>query len=307
VWQRCYSKNDALSILVIGGFTNDLIGSGALRVGGPAYYITTTLMQLDEAPAVITNSYKLLDVVNHAFMCNKVYAPKSDGVFVFEIRESNGSRKLRLARRGPSINNLVEELISKWADSSIKFDVAIVSPVFNEVSSEVVAKLGGIADYIVVDIQGFVRKCSDRYCTVIVDERRFYDLVNVLAGSVNVIRGELHEFPEECRGLKISKCVAGLVDVVQTSGPGNMYVYLSKLGKTIKLRPLPGIEGSNIGAGDVFTGVLAYFMGRGMDLLSSCARASVAAGLRVGRPGKLWFTLSELEALSHKILRHINS
>jgi len=257
-------------------------------------------------PTVITNSYELLNVVKHTYINKRVYAPKDGAVFIFEIEEAEGSRELRLVKKAPSVDPLIRDLIDKWVSSNVRFNVAIVSPVFNEVSCEVVAELKRVADYIVVDIQGFVRKCeNDQCCKVVVDEQRFYRLMRILAGSVNLIRGELLELPKECRGANIRNCISGSVDVVQTNGPGDMYVYLSELDRVAKLRPLPGIEGSSIGAGDVFTGVLAYFIARGFDLLSSCARAAIAAGLKVARAKVPWFTLPEVEMLSHKVLKHI--
>ena len=296
------------SMLVIGALTND-ITSNKVSIGGPAYFITYSLACLDLMPTVITNSYELLDVIKHiciSKISRCVYAPKDGTVFIFEIKEAGRSRELRLIKKAPSIDPLIRELIDKWVSSDVRFSVAIVSPVFNEVSGEVVAELKRIADYIVVDIQGFVRKCEDgQCCRIAVDEQRFYRLMRILAGSVNLIRGELLEFPRECRGDNIRNCILGSVDVVQTNGPSDMYVYLSELDRVAKLRPLPGIEGSSIGAGDIFTGVLAYFIARGFDLLSSCARAAVAAGLKVGRSRGPWFTLPELEMLSHKVLKHI--
>ena len=296
-----------MNILVIGGLTIDLVGGSTERIGGPAYYITATLVQLDEAPVVITNSCKLLEVLRHPYMYERVFAPRNDGLFVFEIRENSGFRELRLVERGPNINYLIEELISAWVRNDTRFDAAIVSPVFNEVTPEIVGRLNSIADRVIIDIQGFVRRCGGRYCTVVTDEEQFYELLEALGSSVNVVRGEIHEFPRRCRGSKVSECVNGVFDVIQTCGPGSMYVYLGESGKTFVLNPLPGINGSSIGAGDIFTSVLAYFLSRGLDLLSSCARASVAAGLKVSRPGKPWFTLPELELLSHKILRNIRS
>ena len=293
------------SILVIGALTNDIV-SNKVRIGGPAYFITSSLAYLDAVPTVITNSYELLNVIRLTCVNKYVYAPKDGTVFVFEIKEVGELRELRLIKRAPTIDPLIRDLISKWVSSNVKFSVAIVSPVFNEVSDEVVAELKRVADYVVVDMQGFVRRCENsQCCRVVADEERFYRLVRNLAGSVNLIRGEILEFPKECRGGNIRGCISGSVDVIQTNGPGDIYVFLSELDRVVKLSPLPGIEGSSIGAGDIFTGVLAYFIARGADLLSSCARAAVAAGLKVGRAKAPWFTLPELEILSHKVLKRI--
>ena len=292
-------------MLVIGALTIDII-SNKVSIGGPAYFITLSLAYLDLMPTVITNSYELLSVIKQARIGKRVYAPRDGTVFIFEIEEAGRSRELRLVKKAPSVDSLIRNLINEWVSSNVRFNVAIVSPVFNEVSCEVVAELKRVADYIVVDIQGFVRKCEgDQRCKVVVDEQQFYRLMRILTGSVNLIRGELLEFPKECRGANIRSCISGTVDVVQTNGSGDMYVYLSELDKVTKLRPLPGIEGSSIGAGDVFTGVLAYFIAKGFDLLSSCARAAIAAGLKVARAKVPWFTLPELEMLSHKVLKRI--
>lgn len=293
------------NLLVIGAFTNDILPSG-VSIGGSAYFIANSLAHLDSMLTIITNSYELMKVVKYAAYVSCVYAPKYGSVFVFEIRESEESRKLKLIRKASSIDSLITDLINEWIDNGTRFRVAIVSPVFNEVSSEVVTELKKVADYVIVDIQGFVRECeSGNSCKIVVNEQRFYELISIFSNSVDLIRGELLEFPKECRGDSIRKCVPGSVDVVQTNGPNDMYIYLGKLGKVARLHPLPGIEGSSVGAGDVFTGVLAYFIAKGFDLLNSCARAAVAAGLKVGRAKVPWFTLPELEVLSHKVLKHI--
>ena len=280
------------NVLIIAGTTIDYI-NGNRRIGGSAYYMGAALAHFNVKPKIITNSCILM---NHLKGVAEVICPNNGDEIVFELTLlEDGTRKLKL--KHPARIPVSELLPHYLTKESV---VTVLSPVNSELSMDVIDSLIMRSSLSVIDVQGFVRKVDD-HGWVTNDLELFHELASRVRGLNVVIRGEVSEFPEECRAEGLAACAKEYkVILVQTSGPGPIY-YSRPSGDFCVMRPLNGVEGVAVGSGDVFTAVLAYsLLDKGLD--DAVATASVAATLKTLRDKPPWFNGLELMILKQKVL-----
>jgi len=286
--------------LVIGGTSSDIINEKR-RLGGSAYYASLALIHLNVKPTTITNS----PILNKVFGGSaKILTPPNGSEIIYKIRENRGNRELKLI--SPAPKNLLRPLEEYVSNNFLRVDGVIISPIAHEIGVRDLRKLMDYLEVIAVgiDIQGFVRSFGEDG-SVKISYEGFHNLINSFNcfGKKCFLKGDINEFPPSCRGVNIRNCVREGFEgiIIQTNAKYSLHVYDSISKEFFTLRPLPGINGDEVGTGDVFTAVLTYFLTRDESLIQAVAKASVAGGLKAARPNPPWFTLHELEVLEEKV------
>lgn len=270
--------------------TKDIV-LGDVRPGGPAYYSSIALYLLGHT------DFRVLTTVSLTYSSIRKLGidvvPVGYGETVFNLKVDDG-RVLTLVERAYMNPKLVVENL---ASTNV-----LISLTAGELEPDVLKHVVS-GRRVVVDIQGFVRRVDAN--GIIVNDYSGFWVLGGLKGKELVLRGEVSEFPPECRGVNIVRCATELgASLILTSASGPTYFALSNgFGGTLK--PPQGVAGDSIGSGDVFTAVLAYnYLTLGEDFIESIAKAAVAATLKL-RSRFPWYTITEVEAMSEKVLRTI--
>ena len=285
-------------VLLVAGTTKDYV-NGKLRIGGSAYYALTALSHIDVETIVLTNSTFLRRV------CGKrgrhiIITPNPGFDIIYEITlpGESGERDLRLRSKVRAFS----DLISNVTKSGILDDVksALISPVAQEIKVNDVILIAKYVPHVIVDIQGLVRM-FDAEGRVWIDHNLSREVIRKLRNENLVIRGEISEFPPECRGPALVNCIeGGRARAVQTMGEGPIYLAYPD-GRLCIANALDHAYGDDIGAGDVFSSIVALHL-HSHELRYAVAAGTAASFLRIARSRIPWFSHKELYVLSKKVL-----
>ncbi len=285
-------------VLLVAGTTKDYV-NGRLRIGGSAYYALTALSHIDVEAIVLTNSSFLRRICGkrgrHVIITPN---PEFDIIYEITLPGESGERNLRLRSEVKAFSDLISRVIDDGVLDGVKS--ALISPVAQEITVNDVVLIAKHVPYVIVDIQGLVRM-FDREGRVWVDYNLSREVIRKLRNEDIVIRGEISEFPPECRGPALVRCVeGGKARAVQTMGKGPIYVAYPD-GRLCIANALDHAYGDDIGAGDVFSSIIALHL-HNHNLKYAVAAGTAASFLRIARSRIPWFSRRELYVLSKKVL-----
>ncbi|GEM_PF-565375 len=288
----------AKKVLLIAGTTQDIVnGSLNPRIGGSAYYALTALTHIDVHATVVTNTSYIRRVCGR-YGHHRILTPSPEFNIVYEISLRDGAdRELRLRSELRTMSAKIEELINDGLGS---FDAVLISPVAREITARDVARVAEEFENVVVDIQGLVR-AFDSDGRMWIDHNLSRDVIRRLRDYDIVIRGEISEFPPECWGPSLIRCVEGhRAKAIQTMGEGPIYIAYPD-GRVFMTNALSHAHGDDIGAGDVFSSILTTYLPKG-TLREAVAVATAASFLKIVRSRIPWFSLHEVLVISEKVL-----
>jgi len=277
-------------VVVISSFTIDEI-DGEVFIGGPAYYSSLALAHLGESVVVVSPAENVheefMNYLGFKLITVNGLTP------IFNLRYVDGGRReVRLKRKGAVIE-LSPKVLNLLRDS-----LTIVNPVYRELSIDTLRVIRKHSGIIALDVQGFIRKVNSGEVVKIAWSDIIYELLSI----ADIVHADLSEIPtyssmrEACKALsKFSKSI-----VIVSSGEKGLVASVN--GELYYIPALPGIEGNATGTGDILLAISSYEIMRGEDPLRAIAKGAVAAGLRVSRDRLPWFTRSEIEVLSIKLL-----
>ncbi len=278
--------------VVVGGTSLDVV-DGDVRVGGSAYYSSKALEILGVPLIVVSNS----SLLKNYLPPDSSLTPKAGGTpIVYALSYSGGSRNLQLLRSSRiEVPENLHELLKGFRY------FLVISPIAGEVGSEALRKLIRVAENaeaVGVDLQGFVRVPGEGG-KVLRDPARALPLMRLLGlqESPTIFKGERGEVPEADACWLFGGDGGKYLVITDRSRP----VEVVSCGMKCSFNPLPGIEGDETGAGDVFLSVATYGFSLGEDVRTTLAEAAVAAGMKVMRPRPPWFTWSEVLVLRDKV------
>ena len=269
-------------IYIISSFTHDIIisrDSEKESLGGPAYYSGYTLEMLNADYKIITSIDGFTkDLLKRSYenLFNKiVYESSCDKSFIFIHRYENDLRRSYLLKRGCDIN--IKDLFFE------KSSKIIISPVFNEISKELVRKIVENNFFVALDLQGFVRRLGPENLVINV----FNDETKDLLRDVRII----HASNEEIKDL--SKDPVEASKILMRLSEGDMIIIsMGRRGSIVNIKDLgvfhvssyrKGVDGDETGCGDIFLASIVYYLSEEKDPLEAVSLASVVAGLRVAR------------------------
>ncbi len=284
-------------VLLIAGTTKDYVNN-VLRIGGSAFYALTSLTHLGVEATVITNTSYLMKVCRR-YGLHKIITPNPEFNIVYEITLPKGMGERDLRLKTP-VRTLSEKVMDVLNDDSEDADAVLISPVAQEVTISDILAVVNRYDNVVVDIQGIVRR-FDSEGRMSIDPGVSREVISKLRRYDLIIRGEISEFPPECRGPALVKCVEGFrAKAIQTMGEGPIYIAYPD-GKLCIANALSHAYGDDIGAGDVFSSVLVAYL-PSHDLLEAVAVATAASFLRIARSRLPWFSPHEIRVIGEKVL-----
>ncbi len=284
-----------LEVLIVSSFTLDLLDSSKLCIGGPAYYSSLALLHYDCKNLTVIAPAD--DVhVRFANSVNINLIRVATDVPVFQLTYlSNGARKIKLVKRVRKIR--IPKAILDLLDNSL----VIVSPVYREVSIDLLKELRSKARFLALDIQGLVRKSNERGEVSI----SWYDDVVKALELADFVHADLSEvvgFTDMAgASLYLSRYCRGIVTV--SNGEKGLVAIVN--GEPYYVPALPGIRGESTGTGDIFLAIASYELFLGEDPLTAIAKGAIAAGLKVSRVKTPWFSRFEVNVLTSKLLRGI--
>lgn len=267
--------------------TKDVI-NGYVTPGGPAYYSSLALLFMGFNDFIVVTNEGITSSYLRKFGVNTVSSGVGETVFEFRI---DGGRTLKLINLGFMNVDRVLDCIS---------DCVVISLTLGEIPLNTIKDLVK-GRRVVIDVQGFVRSVGSDGL-VFNDHYSFSELATLECEEL-VLRGELYEFPNECRGINVPKCVSKFnASIIITGGSGPTY-FSSIDGVLGIIQPPEFIYGNTIGTGDVFTAVFAYnYLILGKSFEEAVALATSAASLRI-RDLFPWYTINEVRSLGEKLLR----
>ncbi|RLG87935.1 MAG: hypothetical protein DRO15_03965 [Thermoprotei archaeon] len=284
-------RKNRSTIAIIGSFTIDNIENRKV-IGGSAYYCLMALKHFYDdqimliAPAQRVHIDLLKDMgIKLITVSNEV--PVFELVYIDEI-----NRKVKLLKKGAVIKVDSEVL------SMLRNSLAIISPVYKEVSLETIYDIRSVATTLALDIQGFVREANN-YGEIII--RWNNELVQALR-IVDIVHADLSEVPMYRSALSavkfLSKYSKGIV-IVSMGAHGLIASFNQEI---MYIPALPGIQGDATGTGDILLSIAAYEFYKGEDWKRAIAKGAAAAGLRVSRGRIPWFNYYEIEVLSDNLI-----
>lgn len=287
-----------MKILVVGNTTADYIfNSSSVRIGGPPYYIVAALRHIDITPTVLTSIgsdyFRFIKTLSK--FANDIAIVKCNTTTTFEIYLKDGGRVLKLKERGCKLDKALNKLLA-----SSQWDLAIVSTVYDELGFESVFALRKHVNVLAFDIQGFSRRVIDNGRIVsIVD-----NTINKIIREADIVHAGIDDVKDICPSEERVKCLRESLSLPKialtvTEGKSGAYLVLRD-GSIYSIEALKNIEGNDVGAGDIFTAIMAVSYVLGDDIFTATRKASVAAALKVSRDAFPWFTSSELETISYK-------
>ncbi len=124
-------------------------------IGGPTCYSGLTIKSLSHDVSLITKigtDFEYKDVLSKKGLIISDNCISGKPTTRFKIIIDGSERKLFLLARCADITA---------DDVDVDVDACIISPIINEVSSDVISKVSKLANFVFVDPQGFVRKVRD--------------------------------------------------------------------------------------------------------------------------------------------------
>lgn len=233
-------------VAVYSADTIDVIG-GAERPGGPRFYAE--------------RAARLLPGLRVARGCD------SDPPAVF-VHEEQGGRRLSRLLRAPG------PCRPRWPLCG----AALLSPVYWELAPSLAEEAARSHRVVVVDLQGFVR--VPRGDGLLETDARLLGLLARALPAAVLYRASFEDLGYRAWGLELMDASLGDAARIVTMGAlGAIYAAGGEAGACVLEGGDPGRP--SIGAGDVFSAALAYFVLKGVGLGEAVCRAARVAGLHV--------------------------
>lgn len=283
--------------LVVGSTTIDVVRD-ATRVGGSTYYCGLTLSKhlRDETHVLTSIDKRSSNLVRKTFSEAGVHLHTVECARIPQFSIKDGKAVDVVA--GECV---IPADIARGVIESVKPDIVLITPVYNEVVIDDYIKLLEGVEWVKVkslDIQGLVRvvasggiKCAWR------------DEILKLMSVVNLTHGHIKEFcftDDEVTVVSALASNEGLRNSVVAVSMDSRGLYLVTRGECYRVPSLQVMEVDEVGAGDVFTAVASHYMAVERDLQRAIVKGVIAASLKVSRATGNWFTVEELtERLSH--------
>ena len=151
-------------------------------IGGPTCYSGLTIKSLSHDVSLITKigtDFEYKDVLSKKGLIIDDNCISDKPTTRFKIIIDGSERKLFLLARCADITAV---------DVDVDVDACIISPIINEVSSDVISKVSKLANFVFVDPQGFVRKVRDDGSCYI--DKTTVDFSKLNADAIKVDREE---------------------------------------------------------------------------------------------------------------------
>ncbi len=281
---------------IVGNLTLDVIGENKNpKPGGPGLYAGLAAIHLGYPVRIISSigidyPSSFLEKLRNLNIDLKLNITKGKTT-TFKLIYQGGEREVILLEPGPKI---IYDLIE---DSE---GLILVSPVYREVSIELVKELKKKSIILGIDLQGFVRRVRNGG----VIEFVWDDLCEEVIKYADVI----HIEESEARGLnedplEVTKYISKKCECVVSVTMGDKGSYLAHE-NNIYYVPVPKVYVGNLtGVGDVFTAILILRYYETKNAIEAVKWATIAAGLKVMRSNSInWFTRSEVELLADNVM-----
>jgi len=266
-------------ISVIGNPTLDTIiisDSKTQKVGGPPSYIDAALKNTGI-------EYKIVGKVGkefpNALYKNPITVDKPTTQFVLKYRE--GGRDLE--------NPVVCESI--YPSDIVESKISLVSMVSGEVLPETLEEIIKKSGFVIVDIQGFIRKVeSGKVMMVDIKETAYSDVIK----KVDIIKAS----EEESKFLDIDDLRNSLT-VIITKGRDGCEIITKDNVMVIPTRPEEEIDPT--GAGDMFIGGLGLALSNDYNLEDACSVANKFGAFAVKVKGVPEVSIDEINRIFYAV------
>ncbi|ANF22033.1 carbohydrate kinase [Thermococcus piezophilus] len=270
-----------MKCLLVGYLTADIIAKGSTnerRIGGGAYYSALALAKFCEVEILTSVGRDFpgewLDGLRERGI--KVKAIPSEKSTTYELRYSDGNtRTLRLLGRAEPITEV----------SPNRYDIVVLNPVANEIPPETVEAFKERTDFLVADVQGFIRAPQ-------IGEVKLISIDASFLKGIKVLHADISEIPY------LKSLQPKDVEVLLASnGPEPGRAYLR--GKEYIYRPAKFDVEESTGAGDVFLASFSYFY-KSCPFIQALKRANAFTGLFLERRS-FDFSMEEVDELARRV------
>ncbi|MHA1910575.1 MAG: PfkB family carbohydrate kinase [Candidatus Kariarchaeaceae archaeon] len=291
--------------LLIGHITVDELGEARiLEVGGPPNYFLTSLAFLKIDPVIWTyvdpeypnpNTHSnYIEQLKRFLNPTKCHFYDSDDTTTFIISDADkeGKRNFKILAKADNYPDTVPvEMQNDW-------DFILVSPVINEVPLKLLKELQTLTEFLLVDIQGFLRyekskgEITRRIDSDLLEGLKDCQVIKFSLREAEFLCNELSdkELDEEITQydmLKILRTFFPEPILIITSGDDGAYV-LEKSSCWHVPAPVNAKFVDETGAGDVFLAAIAASCARGKTLIDSVAIGCAISSLSVSFRGAFW-------------------
>ena len=282
---------------IIGNLTLDIIDeSKTVKPGGPGLYAGLAALHLGYPVRIVSSigtdyPMEFLEKLKNLGIDLRIKMVQGRTT-TFKLIYEGDRRKVILLESGPEIPyELIEDIDKKF--------IALVSPVYKEVSLDFIKKLKKKTILLGIDFQGFVRKArSDGVVEYTWDE---------VCDEVSRYADFIHIEESEAQGLNTDPLRIALYLTDRCKCPvsvtmGERGSYLAFLDEVYYI-PVPRVySGNPTGVGDIFTAIFLLRYYETDDFIDASRWATIAAGLKVLRSyDGNWFSRSEVELLSGNV------
>ncbi len=220
-----------------------------VRIGGPTYYAGLTIKQFGLNLALMTKvgydfKYTYLPIDNR-------YRVDDAPTTRFRLFINNYSRKLFLLARCKDIET----------DDIVDTDCCIISPIINEISTNVFKHIIKRSSIRLLDPQGFVRVVRNNECFI---ERREIDIQEI--DIIKVDENEAYALTG-LYGIDALKKLKSKISIL-TNKDKSLMLYNDKL-YSIEFEPIKSIDSTGIG--DIFMGIYALYYAKDRDPILALA------------------------------------
>lgn len=230
-----------MKCLIVGHLVRDILitGSGTEhRIGGGAYYSAMALSRFCEV--------EVLTSVGEDFPESWLEELKKAGIVLHTVpSESSTSYRLRYLdgnTRELSLLSVAERITEVPRGN---YDIIILNPVAGEITPETVALAKRRGDFVVADVQGFIRLPRPGKLKLTEIDGGIFNGLNVLHADVSEVQFVRNLDPNKMEALIISNGA----DAGQAWFKGRKYSYI----------PAKVVVEESTGAGDVFLAAFSYF------------------------------------------------
>ncbi len=255
------------NVLLVGNPSFDEIvfdGEVIHRVGGGIYYSLKVLRKiplLDIDIITSTDPYTFIKLSSLTGI-HRINVYPSKTAFYYKLIYRNGDRSLYLLEKS---NKLIESFI----DSRI-YDLAIVTPIYNEVMSSLLKKVWMQSEIVAIDIQGFIRERDYSGRIHYTCNPDLYDLIDY----ADIIHMNIDEaiYFIKCLGLKSLEELVAYDELlfIITDSWRPFYIIFDK--QILMIKPIR-VQGDETGAGDTYLSAFSiyYYLLRDITLAAKYA------------------------------------
>lgn len=294
-------------IIIIGGITRDVNiveKSRWIGFGGGITYISYVLANLGINIGLVSHlDTKYFDDYVETFgkfkdkICFKGIKRVKDAIIKFENKYINDHR-IQYAYSSMykiGVNDLPHEYL--------RSKIAVITPVLNEISTNIINFLKSKGLTIIVDIQGFVRKLGKS--NIVIHKR----MPRLPYNNIDMVKGSLEEVLLLANDKKLTRdhlkniAVKGPSVLVITYGHRGSYIYLdNKKDLLYYFSAIPVSVKDATGAGDVYLAGLVYTLYKFNDIVLGGKFASAMSAISVKFRGPI-FPISK--SIINKLIKKV--